>query len=354
MFAGMAIALMQADVDRLVAESSASARADVADKLAREIDSASLTQSELRIANDILRIMAQDAEVTVRQALSHSMRWTRELPHDVALRLAHDVEPVALPILSSSPVLTDEDLVTLVNCGSSSKQEAIAGREEVSERVADALVVEGSETAVAALMGNPSARISHATLDVAIERFQPGEWVKTSVEHHQVPGSVVADIVGDRHGCVTPERRQASTESELERLVRQMHRDQRLTPILLLQALCLGDLAFFEMAMAVMARVPVVNARILIHDAGHRGLASLWEKAGMPPRLLPAVRAGLDAVRGTEWGSGEHDPERCHSRIITQLLTQFADLPRDDLDYLLDKLGNVVSVPDHTASPHAP
>ena len=122
-----------------------------------------------------------------------------------------------------------------------------------------------------------------------------------------------------------------------------MHRHRRLTPFLVLRALCLGDLAFFEIAMAVMAKVPVRNARILIHDAGPNGLASLYEKAGMPPRLLPAVRVAVDVVRGTEFDGGERDRERYRSRVITRILTQFEDLPQEDLDYLLDKLGDVLT-----------
>ena len=70
----MASSLTQADVARLLAEPSAAARAEVADKLAREIDSTLLTAAELRIAHDIVRIMAQDAELAVRRALSHSLR----------------------------------------------------------------------------------------------------------------------------------------------------------------------------------------------------------------------------------------------------------------------------------------
>ena len=136
----MASSLTQADIARLLAEPSTAARAEVADKLAREIDSTLLTAGELRIAHDVVRIMAQDAELAVRRALSHSLRSAAQLPHDVALRLANDVEAVALPILIDSPVLTDADLVALVNRGSAPKQEAIAGRADVSEQVADALV----------------------------------------------------------------------------------------------------------------------------------------------------------------------------------------------------------------------
>ena len=373
--------LTQADVARLLAEPSASARAEVADKLAREIDSTSLTQAEQRIAHDIVRIMAQDAELAVRRALSQSLRNAKQLPHDVALRLASDVEAVALPILISSPALTDADLVTLVKTSSSRKQEAIAGRDDVSEQVADALVTVGSEAAVATLMGNAGAHISPASLGTAIDRFADSDRVKTNmvhradlpvaiaerlvvmvsemlqsylVRHHELPVSLATDIVLQSREHATLHISLGSSEQQLERLVRQMHHNQRLTPMLVMRSLCLGDLAFFEVAMAVMAKVPVANARILIHDAGPNGLASLYEKAGMPPRLLPAVRVAVDVVRGTEFDGGERDRERYRSRVITRILTQFEDLPQDDLDYLLDKLGDVLSVDGRMAASNRP
>jgi len=73
----------------------------------------------------------------------------------------------------------------------------------------------------------------------------------------------------------------------------------------------------------------------------------------MPPRLLAAVRVAVDVVRGTEFDGGDRDRERYRSRVITRILTQFEDLPQEDLDYLLDKLGDVVSVVDPAAAPHA-
>jgi hypothetical protein len=64
----------------------------------------------------------------------------------------------------------------------------------------------------------------------------------------------------------------------------------------------------------------------------------------MPPRLLAAVRVALDVVRGTEFDGGERDRERYRSRVITRILTQFEDLPQEDLDYLLDKLSDMLIV----------
>jgi uncharacterized protein (DUF2336 family) len=367
----MASSLTHADVARLLAEPSASVRTELADKLAREIDSTQLTETELQIAHDIVRAMAKDVELAVRRTLSNSLRRANNLPRDVAVRLASDVEEVALPILSESPVLTDADLVEIIHHGSARMHEAVAGRADVSAPVADALVNEAGEAAVVVLLENATAQVAEASLGTAIDRFADSDRVKAGmvrrvelpvtiaerlvamvsdklqaylVSHHELPVSLATDIVLEGRERALLHITLGSSAQELERLVRQMHRNRRLTPLLVLRALCLGDLAFFEAAMAAMAKVPVANARILIHDAGPNGLTSLYERAGMPPRLLPAVRVAVEVVCGTEFDGGERDRERYRSRVITRILTQFEDLPQEDLDYLLDKLGDVLTV----------
>src|ERR1700735_584631 len=138
----MVSSLSQSDVARLLAEPSPHVRAEVATKLEAEIDSPRLTEAELKLAQDIVGVMAKDVEATVRKALSQSLRSALRLPHDVALRLANDIEAVAMPVLAYSPVLTDQDLVEIVKQGSPAKQDAIAGRPNVSEKVSDVLIAE--------------------------------------------------------------------------------------------------------------------------------------------------------------------------------------------------------------------
>ena len=171
-------------------------------------------------------------------------------------------------------------------------------------------------------MGNAGARITAASMGTAIDRFADSDRVKTNmvhradlpvavaerlvvmvsemlqsylVRHHELPVSLATDIVLQSRERATLQISLGSSDKELERLVRQMHHNQRLTPLLVLRALCLGDLAFFEVAMAVMAKVPVANARILIHDAGPNGLASLYER--------PACRRGCCRRCGSRWMS---------------------------------------------------
>jgi uncharacterized protein (DUF2336 family) len=366
----MATTLSQADVDRLLTDSSAQMRADVAAKLGRDIDSPNLTDTELRTAQDIIRIMAKDVEVTVRIALSKNLRRASRLPHEVALSLAHDVEAVALPILTHSLVLTDEDLVDLVRRGSPTKQAAIAGRPEVSEPVSAALVTRGDEAAVTVLMRNAGARVSEQSLTYAIDRFPDSDGVKEGmvrrealpitvterlvamvsdklceylVVHHKLSPSLATDIVLQTRERATLDLSNGIGGAHLEELVAQMYRNGRLTPTLVLRALCIGDMAFFEAAIAAMAAVPVENARILIHDGGKRGFAAVYEKSGLSPDLFPAFRAATDVIDSTKFDGEPRDTERFRARVITRMLTQFEDFDPDDLDYLVAKLGDVLS-----------
>src|SRR5277367_1716658 len=121
--------LTDEDIRLLVKGQSADDRAIAAHKICRHIDSGGdLTTEEREQAYDILRIMAGDAAELVRRALAVTLRSSPLVPHDVALRLARDVESVALPILNFSPVFTDADLCEIVRIGGPARQVAIAAR----------------------------------------------------------------------------------------------------------------------------------------------------------------------------------------------------------------------------------
>ncbi|HEV7368624.1 DUF2336 domain-containing protein, partial [Arenibaculum sp.] len=214
--------LTKRDVERLIADPSPDTRAEMAAKVAAEIDRRRLTQAERQLAESIARIMARDAALRVRQALAENLKATPNLPRDVALMLARDVEAVALPILEASVVLTDEDLVELVRTGSEAKQAAIALRPEVAAPVADALVDHGTGAVVAALVGNAGADLSDGALGRVVDRFGADPAVQEPlvrrarlpltvserlvtlvsdrlrdylVTHHDLPAALASDIV---------------------------------------------------------------------------------------------------------------------------------------------------------------
>src|SRR5690242_12917116 len=136
----MAASLTSQDVARLVSEPSAATRAELAGKVAAELAGAELTEAETAVARDIVRMLARDIEATVRASVAEGLRHSRNLPHDVALKLAEDIDSIAMPLLTDSLVLTDDDLAAIVRQGSAGKQEAIAARPNLSETVSDTLI----------------------------------------------------------------------------------------------------------------------------------------------------------------------------------------------------------------------
>ena len=152
--------LSQDDVLRLLKDPSGENRKEAAIKIASNYSAEDLTPEERAIAEDILRAMARDVEISVRAALSENLKEYAGLSHDIAVTMANDVDSVALPVIRFSDVLSDDDLLAIVQTHGTEKQAAVAQRPSVSVQVADALVDTGKEEVVATLVGNDGADIS--------------------------------------------------------------------------------------------------------------------------------------------------------------------------------------------------
>ncbi len=362
--------LTQADVARLLSGSSPQVRAQTTAKIAAQFDAAALSSAERAIAEDIFRALVKDTEVLVREALATHLKATPDLPHDVALALASDVDSVALPVIKFSEVLTDEDLIEILRSQEPAKQVAIAQRPDVSERVSDAVVGTGNEVAVARLIGNEGAALSENALDQVIERYQESGPVADSlarrpnlppaiservvaalaerlqdylVSQHDLSPDVASTLIlrAREHATVTLVD-YGSSDTELTSLIDQLDRKKGLTASLLLRALCVGDLNFFERAMAKLTELPLQNVRVLIHDKGMLGLEPLYLRAGLPKALFPAFRAAISLVVETDYDEGRNDRQRYVERIMQRMLTKFEDpakrLAADDIEYLMAKL----------------
>ncbi|GAA0591081.1 DUF2336 domain-containing protein [Caenispirillum bisanense] len=360
------------DVNRLLSDPSAEARSETARKLARQFGDLELTEAERQLAVDIFRLMVRDAEVRVRQALAVNLKENPLVPHDVALSLARDVTQVALPMLEFSTVLTTEDLVEIVRSQDREKQKAVARRDEVDAKVAEELVYRGDAEVAATLAGNDGAQLSESALLRMVDRFGDHEAVQNPLAHravlpvtvaeklvtrvsetlrqhilanHELPPDMAADLVMRSRERATIGLSSESSEDEVERLVMQMQDHGRLTPSIILRAVCMGDVKFCEYALAVRAGIPIINARQLIHDSGPFGLKGIFEKAGLPKTFYPAIRAAVDVARETQYDGEENDRERYSRRMIERVLTQYGDLGVDfesaDLEYLLAKMNTL-------------
>ncbi len=364
------IRLTQKDVDWLISDRSPQVRAQTSAKIAAQFDAHELSAAEREIAADIFRMVVKDTEILVREALSVHLKSTPDLPHDVALTLAKDVDSVALPMLKFSEVLTDEDLIEIVRGQSPAKQVAVAQRSKVSYKVSDALVDTGDENVVAHLVGNEGAQITEKSLDRVITAHENSPAVADSLARRvnlppAISERVVAAISSNLQNYlmsrqdVSPEvvsnlilqtRERAtvtlldygSSDAQHDQLIEQLYRQERLTPSLMLRALCVGDLEFFERAMARITGLPLQNVRVLIHDKGMLGLEPLYLRAELPKALYPAFRAAIQMVVETDYDGGANDRPRYVERLLQRMLTQFEDpsqrIAKDDLEYLMIKL----------------
>jgi uncharacterized protein (DUF2336 family) len=349
-------------------------RIELAEKIGESLLGTELAPGEINLAHDIVRILAWDVEEQVRASLSRSLRNARSLPRDVAMKLANDIDDVALPMLADSLTLSDQDLIDIVRRGSSRKQETIAGRPDLGEAVADALIIHASEPAVVLLMGNKTAHVNESSLHRAATRFADSDRVKRAMvlrdtlpitvaerltalvsrelqEHlvktHALSPEIAANIVLASREHAVIRLSLGSSDEDLQRMVTQMVHNGRLTPSLILRALCTGDIAFFEAAMAATGGVPLENAQILIHDRSRKGLAALYRKAALPEALFAAMCAAVDVVDENRFDGNPRDLERFRARVITRVLTLVEGMDASDADYLLDKLGDVlVHAPD--------
>lgn len=370
-------------VAKLSQDSSPASRAEVADSVGRALDAGLLAEGERRLATDIVRRLAVDLERQVRETLAQAVRRTPDLPHDVALILARDISSVATPVLSESSVLTDGDLVDLVAGDDETKQLAVAARPSLSEAVADALVAHGTENVVAAVVSNPGAELAEPTLDLALDRFPDSERVHAPmiardalpvavaerlvavvserlkselVRRHALPADLATDLILEsRERATLTLVDDNSSPERVEDLVRSLANGGRLSSSIVVRAACVGDMAFVETALAVMAGVAVENAGRLVHDAGRRGLEALAEKAGIAPRDKVVLRAAIETVDETELGDGPADRDRFAETVIERVLTRFdteePGVSEDDVQYLIKKLENYVA---HRTEPSTP
>ena len=360
--------LRVSDVERLLKDPVPERRSEIVTKVAAEFDSHGLTDTERKLAVDILRSMASDAEIMVRQAVASCLRCSADLPHDVAIKLARDDYRVAQPVLESSPVLTDQDLIAVLADGGAQKQVSIARRENVSEQVASAIIDTGNAAAVATLVENEGAELSEDLYDRTLRRYSRFETVKSAMVHRSILPVTIAErlvaLVSDKLKVELVTRHALSSDAaadlivgareratlglldggqalgDTKALVRQLHARGRLSASLMLRVLCTGDMLFFEEGFAEIAGISSEKAAALIHDGGPLGLKAIYKKCAMPELLFPAFRVAVDCFHETG-PQAPIDRESFTRRITERILAQYQQMEVGDLDFLLTKLAKL-------------
>ena len=363
------------DVKKLTNEPSGRVRSMVAAKIAADYRSGNFSKAEAQIASDIFRILMKDVEKKVRKTLSEQLCMSPNVPHDIIMHLAQDENEVAIPVLESSIVLTEDDLMAIVrSTGEVIKLCAIARRDTVSEGLSACLLETRNENVLTTLFENRGANIAEKDMLIAWSQISSSKsLLETLVHRGGLPLSVaekVYYVVSDelkRHmarsykiglpvadkaasdarewemlgilpsdGAISPDN-----DEDVEDLIDQLYMGNRLTHSILIRSLCVGALSIFEAGIARLAGVPRVNARILLMDSGSLGFQAIYKVANMPEGFYEAIRVLLRiSLEETEFGRNKRADFR--KRVIDRIYMEGHHRSVENMEYLLSIIGGKI------------
>lgn len=364
--------LTEDDVRLLLDDKSADSRAEITGRIASIYTSKNtdknLTERERQVAEQIFRLLVRDAEVKVRASLAENLKESTSIPRDIVLTLAQDVAEVSLPILEYSKVLSDDDLLEIISSSKeNSKFLAISRRKNVSETISGTLVEKGDDEVAKSLLANKSARLSETIFQQIIEQYQNNKTVmetialyptlpvgvadklinlvsssisetlkvKYQLASHPIQENIQKEVEKTRESETLGLVRAARSHSDVDKLIDQLQEGDRLTPSMILSALCQGNFDFFESSLAKLSNIPVENASTLIADRGDLGFRALYNKSGLPEAMFPAVKLLLKIVRELDVEGEQISSSHYSNRVVERILHYSEETPVDNLSYII-------------------
>lgn len=385
---------LMTDVENLKKAALPEVRASIAGKISQYFNDSLFDTGEKEVAVEIIRLLARDAEVKVRQKLSESLKSNKDLPHEIAISLANDVDEVSIPMLEFSKILTEQDLIAIVRSTARvAKLLAVSRRDGITKHLSSELLRKNEDEVVVSLFTNKSAEISAYDIDSTLERLRNnGRVIQTLVNTGNLSLSIVEKLLFVASGAlreqlivkyripkekakrIIDEGRERSTLSLLDdvrddeivpanqdnigksdlvhgnvekisQLVKHLYREGRLTQSLVLRSLCEGNIEFFEVGIARLAGIPTINARTLMRDGNPEAFESLCRKAKMPISAIQAMRI-ISQFYINESEAGGLKQSGNKKRIIEYIVSNGYDKTVSLMPYLMVLIGTELKTED--------
>jgi uncharacterized protein (DUF2336 family) len=153
------------------------------------------TDLQRQCFGEIIEKVAYDLEWQMRKELARRISSENYAPRKLVQRLAHDVIPVAQPVLEQSPVLTEVDLVQVSENRSQYHLLAITKRMDIGTRLAAVLVKHGDGHVIESLVHNQQAEISLDDIQHIAKRAESCNLLQLAlVRRRDLPKSVMIDL----------------------------------------------------------------------------------------------------------------------------------------------------------------
>lgn len=296
-------------------------RRALAEKLSRTAGMADLDEEDRdsRINRTSLARLLEDQAARVRAVIASVLKEDEKAEPTIISKLARDTDILVCgPVLEYSSLLSDEDLLQVINAyADAAALAAIARRRAISSTVTDAIVDTGVVPAITVLLKNPTATIREATLDRLIDRAAAiAEWHEPLVHRPELTSkgamklaSFVADHLIER--MLAREDIDSDTAARIRAVVQErMEQSPAVKPGESTGVLTQAAVIQAMETVLAMARENNLNEAALTAavEAGDRSLvtAALAKLAGVPPSVATRVIESLDpkALCALSWKAG--------------------------------------------------
>ena len=309
----------------------------------------------------------------VRLLMAETLKSNMQVPHDIIWALANDRNEIAVPVLEHSHVLSEEDLITIARATREHpKLKAIARRDSISRPLSHALIEKRHDEITRIVLGNKGAAIADTSMDVVLEEFARDHSIleelvlrgglpyafaeklfgsvsdtlkKQLTRKYRMNQHVVEEVaVSARETALLQFISPWMSQNDINHLVDEMHRNKRLTDSVIIRSLCIGDLRFFEAAIAKRVGIPASNARILLIDPGALGFKALYESSGLPGSFYEAVHLMLRlALEETQYGN--YRTNDFGAMMVAKIRSAGYDRSVENMETLLQMVGRAIHEP---------
>ncbi len=307
----------------LAQDADESVRHTLAEKVARlapDFDPSSRAKAELHVVQT-LEILAKDEASRVRHILAEALRDLTNAPASVIRELAEDMEDeIACMVLEASPLLTDEDLLSIIEkVRQGPRLTAVSRRPDLSEQISDAIVASDDRAAIAALLSNASAQIRETTLDGLVrDAVAVPEWHAPLVGRPELSEESVARLASfvaknllsklAQHPALDAEGA-SRVAAEIERRMQSQSDDEaaadegeqpdqaeQLDSEALSEALMAGKMDVVIDGIATLAHKPRGFIEKVLQSSSAKGITAIAWQAGLTMHLATQIQFQLGGI----------------------------------------------------------
>ena len=288
---------------KLAHDSSKDGRAELFDGITDLIETQhqQISATEIDLMMDILGKIIFDIEVSIRKKLSLRIADRDDVPAELVILLANDEIEVANPVLVQNTLLTDKELVSIIQRKSRQHQLSIASRKMLSSDVCRELVKTDDDGVIVTLLTNQEAKIDNDTIEELVEKSKIREVLQSPLIHrHDLPKHIAArmyswvsmslkqelmeihsfssDYLEEQIAASVDELQQEDGEKvekvdNEQTLIDKLKKANKLHISFLMKSLRQGNIRLFELAFAEILNIPENIMCNILYERGPAALA---------------------------------------------------------------------------------